>query len=322
MFNIPHMLKVWNLSHYFLIICYIVTMQFSKEFIHETRSQEKRHMSSRIIEAEPFRSARVKQGGYGLHEDDFWLWRTSKRGFHVIVLTLSGHGFFRMEDGTELHTGKGEAFISWATGQGHFEKTIGPEPWEMIWMTFWSDSAYLTPSSADYEIRSFSGIDELRSNTLNVFKEELYQDSLSNEALELYEKIMLINMSRSLSLSENSMLHIHRQEFADLWIKVSKQLDRKWTIEDLCRESGYSRSHLTRLFLDLYGKNPGQMLKELKMTQAKVLLINSVQSIESIASEVGYDSVSVFSNAFRNYFGQSPREFRKANSLPEFLKMD
>lgn len=83
---------------------------------------------------------KIKQGGYGILDDTFWVQRMSRRGFHVVVLTLSGKGKYLMEDGTE-HTAKpGEAFISNAMGQGHHEETVGPIPWEMIWLTIWEEN--------------------------------------------------------------------------------------------------------------------------------------------------------------------------------------
>ena len=67
-------------------------MQFRKEIIHSVTSLERWHLSGRIVEAYPFAQALLKQGGYGHHDVGFWVERPKRRGFSVIVITLSGRG--------------------------------------------------------------------------------------------------------------------------------------------------------------------------------------------------------------------------------------
>lgn len=286
-------------------------MVIEKEIVHEPSGIDKRHMSSKILKASPFQNASVKQGGYGILTDDFWVCRPANRGFHVFVYTFSGRGRIVLEDGTTIELTRGKLFISWATGQGHYESTEKNEQWDMFWMTFWDGSAIFRQFEDDYSLLDFSDIDEMKSLVLNIFKEEIYQDSKSNRALELYEQLMLIQMERSIPVSENLKLRKHRQEFFELFQRVSQTLDRKWTIKELCDEGGYSRTHFTRLCLSLYGKNPARIVHEMRMEQAKVLLMNSGLSIGQIAESVGFQYLSDFTNTFKKEFGVSPKEYRK-----------
>jgi len=288
-------------------------MIIEKEIVHEPRGIDRRHMSSRILKASPFINAYVKQGGYGVLTDDFWVCRPANRGFHVFVYTFSGKGKVVMEDGTEIELERGKLFISWATGQGHYEATEKNGLWDMFWLSFWDQSANFSQFEDDYSVLDFSDIDEMKSLVLNIFKEEIYQDSKSNRALELYEQLLLIQMERSIPVSENLRLRKHRKEFLELFQRVSQTLDRKWTIKELCDESGYSRTHFTRLCLNLYGKNPAKIIREMRMEQAKVLLLNSGQTIGRVAESVGFQYISDFSIAFKNEFGVSPKEYRKTN---------
>ena len=231
---------------------------FTKEVVHDLKGIDKRQFSSKLIEARPFANARVKQGGYGLLQDNFWLWRIPNRGFHVFTMTISGKGYFVMEDGTRIELEKDQAFISNSTGQGHYEATCPSEIWEMVWITFWDDSPIFQPKITDYEIRPFLTTKQLKESALNILSEEMYQDKYSDEAVELNERIFLINLMRGLSIFEEHTLHRHRIEFLALWEKVSKNLNNNdWTINELCEESGYSKAHLTRLCIELYKKTPG-----------------------------------------------------------------
>lgn len=295
-------------------------MLIEKEIIHEPQNGENRLFSSKVIEMEPFKSAKVKQGGYGIFGDEFWLKRTANRGFHAFVLTISGEGMIILDDGTEFRTSPGQAFISSASGQGHFEKASEGKSWEMVWLSFWDDSEFFVPKSEDYEFRNLQNIESLYSLFSGILKEETEQDPRSDEALELYEKLFLINLSRALALSDNRNLSKHRIEFSKLWEKVASMLSYDWGLVHLSEETGYSRSHLTRICLELYGRNPGDIVKEMRMKQARALLLNSVESVESVAERVGYPRLSTFSNAFHEYYGISPREFRKQNCQPNILR--
>lgn len=286
-------------------------MRFTRETVHEPENgRDNRHMSSKVIEAIPFYDARIKQGGYGFLSDDFWLWRTPQRGFSAFVFTLSGSGVIILDDGTEVNVKQGDVFISSPQGQGHYEYTPKGETWEMLWVTVWGDSPMFIPPFSDYEIRKFDNIEELRVNIQGIFREELYQDHRSEAAMEKYEQLFLISMDRALGFNESKALNRHRQELSQLWVRVSRTLSDVWTLDRLCSETGYSKSHLSRICLELYNKTPGAMITEMKMQQAKVMLINSVQSVDRIASLLGYSRLSAFSYAFKEYFGMSPREYR------------
>ena len=182
----------------------------------------------------------------------------------------------------------------------------------MLWVTVWGDSPMFIPPFSDYEIRKFDNIEELRVNIQGIFREELYQDHRSEAAMEKYEQLFLISMDRALGFNESKALNRHRQELSQLWVRVSRTLSDVWTLDRLCSETGYSKSHLSRICLELYNKTPGAMITEMKMQQAKVMLINSVQSVDRIASLLGYSRLSAFSYAFKEFFGMSPREYRCA----------
>ena len=180
----------------------------------------------------------------------------------------------------------------------------------MLWITVWNDSPLFIPPFSDYEVRKFDNIEELRINILGVFREELYQDHRSKSAMEKYEELFLISMERALGFSESRSLNRHRQELSQLWVRVSRAIADNWNLDRLCAETGYSKSHLVRICQELYKKNPGAIITEMRMQQAKVMLVNSVQTIDSIASLLGYSRLSAFSYAFKEYFGMSPREYR------------
>lgn len=297
--------------HRAIILCYTRFMKFTREVVHSPDRYEQVHFSTFLKDAKPFAAARVKQGGYGVHDLPFYVQRVANRGFHVVVLSIAGNGLFTMEDGTTIPVGPGQLFVSWAGGQGHSEQTVGPEPWEIIWLTFWDDSPWFKAEERDWEVISFLTADALRGTVLNLLQSECYEDQHCAQMVELYEQILLIQLERALLWSESRNLSQYRHAFANLWSKVAKHSDRRWSVSDLCLELYYSRSQLTRICKQLYNRSPAQKVRELKMNQAEILLLNSTKSIGEIAQRVGYESISTFSTAFSTCYNMSPRAFRE-----------
>ena len=85
--------------------------------------------------------------------------------------------------------------------------------------------------------------------------------------------------------------------------------DPEFGVASLCEDVGISRVHLNRK-LKAFGKDsPGVLIKTFRMKQAAYLLANNKVNVSEVAYRVGFSSHSYFSNAFREYFGMSPREF-------------
>ena len=86
---------------------------------------------------------------------------------------------------------------------------------------------------------------------------------------------------------------------------------RQWTVELLAREIGLSRSALAERFTDLIGQPPMQYLTQWRLLLAAHVLQTTTRSASVVAEEVGYDSESAFSRAFRREFGLPPATWRK-----------
>jgi AraC-like DNA-binding protein len=89
---------------------------------------------------------------------------------------------------------------------------------------------------------------------------------------------------------------------------------RRWTVDDLSREVGLSRSALADRFSQLVGVPPMHYLASWRMQVATQKLRNSNASIAQIADLVGYDSEAAFSRAFKKAIGLAPATWRRSNS--------
>lgn len=86
---------------------------------------------------------------------------------------------------------------------------------------------------------------------------------------------------------------------------------RPWTIDDLARSAGLSRSVFCARFLRLLGQPPMQYLMHWRMEAAAGLLRGGRAPVASVALEVGYDSEAAFSRAFKRQVGTSPARWRR-----------
>jgi AraC-like DNA-binding protein len=84
-----------------------------------------------------------------------------------------------------------------------------------------------------------------------------------------------------------------------------------WTIEELGKEAGLSRSVLAERFTDLVGVPPMQYLAKWRMQIASGLLSGGSANIATVAAEVGYGSEAAFSRAFKKMVGVSPSDWRR-----------
>ena len=89
-----------------------------------------------------------------------------------------------------------------------------------------------------------------------------------------------------------------------------------WNIdmEQLSRDIGYTREHITRSFLNTYHTTPKQYLQSKRMNAALEYLLRG-ERICSIAERIGYQSTYAFSKAFKKYFGLSPEPYLRTQGF-------
>jgi len=85
---------------------------------------------------------------------------------------------------------------------------------------------------------------------------------------------------------------------------------RHWTIEELARDVGVSRSVLAERFTGLLGMPPMHYLAKWRMQIASGLL-SSGGNIANVAAEIGYGSEAAFSRAFKKVAGVPPSAWRR-----------
>jgi AraC-like DNA-binding protein len=106
---------------------------------------------------------------------------------------------------------------------------------------------------------------------------------------------------RQLGLADSSLAYIGR---AVRWIREHHADPIR--VNDLARRSGMSVSAFHRHFHAVTAMSPIQFQKQIRLQEARLLLVASPDDVAGVGRTVGYDSASQFSREYRRQFGAPP----------------
>ncbi len=90
---------------------------------------------------------------------------------------------------------------------------------------------------------------------------------------------------------------------------MHEQVIRKWTVRELAKVSGASRSSFAARFQQAVGLGPIEYLSQWRIALARHALRQPNSSVSEVAFAVGFQSASAFSTAFKRATGESPQAF-------------
>jgi len=132
-----------------------------------------------------------------------------------------------------------------------------------------------------------------------------------------YFRLKCIELLLFFSITEfrdNDKLSLSRKQ-ADIVENVKNDLindlESQITIDELASKYAISKTSLKNCFREVYGKPIFRWRKEYRLDYACKLIEQDELTISEISKRVGYSSPSKFSQAFKDYIGCTPSEFRK-----------
>ncbi|WP_145650725.1 AraC family transcriptional regulator [Pseudoduganella lurida] len=87
---------------------------------------------------------------------------------------------------------------------------------------------------------------------------------------------------------------------------------RSWNLEGLAALCHMSRATFARLFGEVAGTPPAEVLTQLRMAQAARLLLQGGLGTAQVGEQVGYQSEAAFSRVFKRHHGVGPGEYRRS----------
>ena len=111
-----------------------------------------------------------------------------------------------------------------------------------------------------------------------------------------------------------SSVHEHHKhmEHVKTTIKyIELHYSEKITVSEMSNILHLSASHFMRFFKATMGVSFIHYLNDYRLTMAARQLTASSDSILSIASQCGFENLSLFNRLFKKEYGMTPREYRK-----------
>jgi AraC family transcriptional regulator, L-rhamnose operon transcriptional activator RhaR len=133
-------------------------------------------------------------------------------------------------------------------------------------------------------------------------------------SMRMYLKRILITVTR---LSEQR--EVVRQdgrypvstELAQSYKIIQHNAADQHTLDSLASLAGMSKSHFRRLFKQMYGEAPINLLIRERIRLSAGILERSDKSITDVALQCGFNDGNYFSRQFKNIMGTSPNRYRR-----------
>lgn len=149
---------------------------------------------------------------------------------------------------------------------------------------------------------------------------ETYLKSL-HKILNEFSMQKIYYRENSSALLKSLLVELHRSSIVgtqNSTTTISKLMDyiqenyaKPLNNELLSSMSGYHEYHLNRLFMKHAGTSVHKYILNIRISEAKKLLLTTEESLSSIAEKVGFHSNAHFSSYFKQVMGISPLQFRK-----------
>lgn len=138
----------------------------------------------------------------------------------------------------------------------------------------------------------------------------IQSDKITNET-KLFQSKLLANRLLNRFIENTRPLPSTYPEWLSQLLFALSNPKFEFDAEKLTDITGYSYSHLSRLFKELMGVSIIEYMRKIKLNYAADLLKNTDLSIIEIVFALNYNSVSYFNHSFKDYYGITPSQMRK-----------
>jgi YesN/AraC family two-component response regulator len=164
--------------------------------------------------------------------------------------------------------------------------------------------AGLESGATDYMTKPFS------FDILNIKVKNLL--ALNRNFKETYQKQLKVVMPTEINIDSKIDLGSANAKFLnDVASYIEDNLTKiTFSVEDLSRQFGMSRSTLYTRIMELTGQPPVDMIRNVKLNKGALLLEKSNLSISQIAYDCGFATAQYFAKSFKEKYNMLPSEYR------------
>ena len=236
-------------------------------------------------------------------------WGPGVRDHYLLHYVVRGEGILIGREQTHA-LGAGDLFLA-APDETIFYRADDVHPWEYRWTGFYGSEAGMLLGQTDFA----DGRLVLHGASMQIADEmtAIYEAGGNRPEQNafmtggMYRLLGILIRDRTLRPTHPSSESVNRAvEF------IQGNYALSISVEDIARHVGLSRSRLYRLFREQLRLSPVDVLTQVRMRQACMLLRRRSMSIKAVAASVGYEDQLYFSRRFREIVGMSPREYAQS----------
>ncbi|MGQ4668004.1 AraC family transcriptional regulator [Metabacillus halosaccharovorans] len=147
----------------------------------------------------------------------------------------------------------------------------------------------------------------------NMLCEYFDPQDYSMEMVNYYMPILFTELMRVYQLDKNFELEQTSSKMNILEIlQFIEQHYKDCTLTGLAKKFNFNSNYLGNMLKEKTGKTFVELVQTQKMIETEALLQHTDKSIEEIAYQVGYDSLSFFYRKFKEFYGETPYKYRKS----------
>lgn len=252
--------------------------------------------------------------GYNSYELDFN--RPEGYPYYHWLHTYKGEGIIELE-GKKYTMPKGRAILlAPYTPHKYYSDHNAPVHWETYYMTFTGEAIEAILKSLDmnytafYEQTDSINFNENIDNMLKVLSNEENPDHFAYEISgKLYQFLMRLRKFGQMN-DKISVLQSY-EKIKDIVEWLEQVYPQDIGLLEISEKAQVSSQHLNTLFHDTFGISPYSFLVQLRIREAKRLLITETdRSLREIAQLVGFNGASHFVATFKKREGITPSQYR------------
>ena len=153
-------------------------------------------------------------------------------------------------------------------------------------------------------------------HTLRVIGQEAGQENMGSDLIALKLSEIIYAQALRSYLNSDGRNHKGLAGFTDPALArvlqaIHQSPEHPWSLEDLAKVAGLSRTSLANRFTAYMSMTPLAYITQWRMQIARQRLLDSNHPIIDIAESVGYQSEAAFGRVFKKYFDIAPATYRR-----------
>lgn len=142
-------------------------------------------------------------------------------------------------------------------------------------------------------------------------KEGPYQLLASSDLYSFWSSFVIMKKEENLpKVTSSSKALLVKKMLSFIYANYKEKLD----VESIASSASLSKGYATRLFVSFLETTPMSYLNSYRIEKSSELLRDPTKNISEIASEVGFENPSYFSERFKEEKGISPKSYRLAQN--------